>query len=107
GWSRALTGGLLAGCVVVPSVFTTSLDAVFVVPKLAALWALLALSIAVTAGGMAYTGMFPRPGRRIAAVDVAVAAFVVLNVAAWSRSPDRRQSLYGERLQYQGLLTLL
>ena len=40
-------------------------------------------------------------------VDVAVAFFVVLNVAAWSFSTDRRQSLYGERLQSQGLLTVL
>ena len=40
-------------------------------------------------------------------VDAAVVAFVALNVAAWAFSTDRAQSLYGERLQYQGLLTLL
>ena len=40
-------------------------------------------------------------------MDIAVVSFVGVNVAAWAFSTDREQSLYGERLQYQGLLTLL
>lgn len=107
GWSWALAGGLLASCVVVPCLFTTRLDAVFVVPKLAALWGALALSLAIIAGGVLFSGRLPRATRSLPAVEVAVASFLVLNVAAWGFSTDRRQSLYGERLQYQGLLTVL
>lgn len=102
-----LTGGLLASCVVVPCLFTTRLEAVFVVPKLVALWAVLALSLAVVAAGVLFSGRLPRGARLFVPVDVLVASFVVLNVAAWAFSTDRRQSLYGERLQYQGLLTVL
>lgn len=107
GWTRALAGVLLASCVVVPCVFTTRLDAVFVVPKLAVLWAALALSFALVAVGVLRSARLPRLARELWFVDVAVAAFVALNVAAWMFSTDREQSLYGERLQYQGLLTLL
>jgi putative inorganic carbon (HCO3(-)) transporter len=99
--------GLLVGGVVVPCVFTTRVDAVFVVPKLAALWAELALGLAVVATA-ALTGRAPADRAfRVTPVDVAVLAFVVASIAAWGASTDRRQSLYGERLQYQGLLTLL
>jgi len=106
-WSWALTGVLLASCVVVPCVFTTRIDAVFVVPKLGALWTMLALGIAIVAAGVLRSGRLPRPARDFWFVDVAVASFVALSVAAWVFSLDRGQSLYGERLQYQGLLTLL
>jgi O-antigen ligase len=88
-------------------VFTTRLEAVFVVPKLAALWSVLALSLAVIAGGVLLSGRLLHRARPLLAADGAVAAFVVLNLVAWAYSTDRRQSLYGERLQYQGLLTLL
>jgi O-antigen ligase len=40
-------------------------------------------------------------------VDGAVIAYVVLNVVAYWFSTDRHQSLIGERLQHQGLLSLL
>jgi O-antigen ligase len=91
----------------VPCVFSTRLQAVFAVPKLATLWAVLTLGLALAAGELARSGWAPSVASRFAALDVAVAAFVVLNLAAWAASTDRRQSLYGERLQYQGLLTLL
>jgi O-antigen ligase len=77
------------------------------VPKLAALWGALAFSLAVVAGGVLVSGSLPRGARACWPVDAAVASFVVLNLAAWAFSTDRGQSLYGERLQYQGLLTLL
>jgi O-antigen ligase len=107
GWTRALAGVLLASCIVVPCVFTTRLDAVFVVPKLAVLWATLALCFALIAVGALRSEGFPRGTRELWFVDAAVAAFVALNIAAWVFSSDREQSLYGERLQYQGILTLL
>ena len=97
----------MLSCVVVPCLFTTKLAAVFVVPKLAALWTVLALGLVLVAGGAIFSRTPPRAALGLLPVDVAVAFFVVLNVAAWSFSTDRRQSLYGERLQYQGLLTVL
>jgi O-antigen ligase len=103
----ALLGGVLVGCAVIPTVFSTGVDAVFAVPKLAGLWAVLAFSLAVVAIGTMSTGTVPRLLPAWSVVDVAVGSFVLLNVAAWAASNDRRQSLYGERLQYQGLLTTL
>jgi O-antigen ligase len=106
-WSWVLTGVLLACSVLVPCVFTTRINAVFAVPKLAVLWAALAVSLAVFAVGVVWSTTPPRLARELWFVDVAVGAFVALNLAAWVFSTDRDQSLYGERLQYQGLLTLL
>ena len=106
-WSWAQTSVLLACCVVVPCVFTTRLEAVFVVPKLAVLWAALAAGLVLIALRVLVTAALPRGPGWIWYVDVPVAAFLVLNVAAWAFSTDRVQSLYGERLSYQGLLTLL
>ena len=105
-WPWALVGLVCATCVVVPCVFTTRLDAVFVVPKLAVLWAALAIGLALVAAGTLVTGAAPSGARAIAAVDLPVVAFVGLTVAAWAFSTDRGQSFYGERLQHQGLLTL-
>ncbi len=105
-WSGALADLLLVTCVVVPCVFTTRLDAVFAVPKLVVLWAVLALSLVLVAVGCSSRrsavgssgdrecrhrrGRVPRAQRR--SVDLVV-------------GPG--QSLYGERRQYQGLLTIL
>jgi O-antigen ligase len=104
--SRPVAAVLLVGAVVVPCVFWTRLDAVFAVPKLAALWALLVVAIAALAAGVV-AGRTPALPRPLVAADVAAAAFVLLEIAAWATSSDRHQSLYGERLQYQGLLTTL
>ena len=106
-WSGALAELLLVTCVVVPFVFTRRLDAVFAAPKLVVLWAVLVLSLVLVAGGVLLSSQRPSGARAIASVDIAVAAFLVLNVAAWISSSDRDQSLYGERLEYQGLLTIL
>jgi len=92
---------------VVPCVFVTRIDAVFVTPKLAALWAELVLALAVAAAAILVGRSLDRSAVRLHPADVAVALLVVLSVAAWAASSDRRQSLYGERLQHQGLLTLL
>jgi O-antigen ligase len=106
-WTWSLAGVLLGAAVVVPVVFSTRLDAVFVVPKLAVLWAALALSLGLAAFGVLFTGFLPRGVAVHPFVDAAVAVFVVLEIAAFAFSTDREQSLFGERLQYQGLLTVL
>ena len=106
-WSWAPAGVVLASCLVVPCVFWTRIEAVFVVPKLAALWTALALGLALVAVGVVATARRPRGARWVPLVDVPVAAFVALGIAAWVFSTDREQSLYGEHLQHQGLLTLL
>lgn len=100
---RTLAALLAAACAVVPSVFWTGTDETFVLPKLAVLWAILALGFGVIAVTL-------RPGRGdvwVRVPDAAVATFLALNVVAWSFSSDREQSLYGERFQHQGLLTVL
>ena len=107
GWSWAPAGVVLASCVVVPCIFWTRIEAVFVVPKLAALWSALAIGLVLVAVGVVATGRLPREARWVPLVDVPVGAFVALSIAAWVFSTDREQSLYGERLQHQGLLTLL
>ena len=45
--------------------------------------------------------------RRTTSVDLAVAAFVVLTLVAFAFTTERHQSLFGERFQHQGVLTLL
>ena len=102
-----MAGALLASCVLVPSVFSTRVEAVFAVPKLATLWAVLAVCLALIAAGVLVSGRLPRLQGGVRAADLAVGAFVLLEVAAWVFSTDRQQSLVGERLQYQGLLTTL
>ena len=94
-----MTGVLAVAAAVVPCVFWTGTEAVFSGPKLVALWGLLAVAFAAAAAAATIP--------RVTPVDAAVAVFLVLNVVAWSLSTDRTQSLYGERLQYQGLLALL
>jgi O-antigen ligase len=91
---------------VVPCIFTTRLDDVFTLPKLVALWgltiaALVGLSIGALARGRAVLRI--EPAR---AIDVALLAFLVWNLVAFAASTDRHQSLFGERYQYQGLLTI-
>jgi putative inorganic carbon (hco3(-)) transporter len=106
-WTWSLVGVLLATAVVVPIAFTTRLDAVFAVPKLGVLWAALALSFGLVAVGVLSTGRLSDAAFLYPVVDVSVVVFVVLQVAAFAFSTDREQSLVGERLQYQGLLTVL
>jgi len=45
GWHRAAAILLLAGCAVVPLIFSTHYQDVFYLPKLVALWILLALQL--------------------------------------------------------------
>jgi O-antigen ligase len=92
--------------VTTPCVFTTSLSDVFTLPKLIALWALLTTVSMLLVGGI----LTDEPGARltwIGVVDAPLAAFVVLVLVAFAVSTDRRQSLFGEVLQHQGVLTTL
>jgi O-antigen ligase len=106
GWLRAAAVLLLAGCAVVPLIFTTRFDDVFYLPKLIAIWILLAVLFWLMAMA-ALRGELGQRFRLIGWVDGPVAAFVVLNVMALIFSVDKHQSLFGERLQYQGVLTTL
>ena len=107
-WERAAVAVFVATCAVVPCVFTTRLDDVFTLPKIVMLW----ISFAVLFWLVVLNAMAPRSGtgfglQRVAIVDVPVALFVAWNVVAFALSTDRHQSLLGEQMQYQGVLTLL
>ena len=97
---------IAVACVAVPAVFTTRIQAVFVVPKLGVLWGLLAVSMCLAAFQALFASQPPRL-RPVWAVDAAVVSFMGLTTLAWIFSSDGEQSLYGERLQHQGLLTTL
>ncbi len=98
----ALTG---AAAIVVPLVFVTDRLDAFALPKVTVLRFFAVVMLVVIAVRMMRSG-FPRL-EWILPVDGAVAAFLVLNVAAWALSIDPYQSFFGERFQYQGLLTIL
>ena len=102
----ALLAVLAVACVVVPAAFTTRTQAVFVVPKLGVLWGLLAVGLGVAAFRAVAGARLPAM-RPVWVVDAAVVAFLALTTLAWIFSTDGAQSLYGERLQHQGLLTTL
>jgi O-antigen ligase len=106
GWLRAAAVLLLAGCAVVPLIFSTHFEDVFYLPKLIALWMLLAVLIWLVAMAALRSQLGER-FRLIGRVDGPIAVFVALNVVALTFSVDKHQSLFGERLQYQGVLTTL
>ena len=106
-WTDALFVVLAVGCVLVPCVFTTRLHAVFALPKLTVLWVLLALDLGIVVIGMLRSNTIPSTARPLRRVDAAVLVFLGISLLAYAHSTDREQSLYGEQLQYQGLLTLL
>jgi putative inorganic carbon (HCO3(-)) transporter len=106
-WSTAVFWSVALGSTVVPCLFTTRLDDVFVVPKLAALWLILAACVAVLAASALATGWTALAVDRLLSVDVAIAFLLLFNVTAFALSGDKHQSLFGERFQYQGLLAVL
>ena len=99
---------LVATCAVAPCVFTTRFEDVFTLPKLIVLW----ISFAALCWLIALDALAPGGGRGIrihpvALVDVPIALFMFWNLLAFVLSSDRHQSLVGEQLQHQGVLTLL
>ncbi len=105
GSDRALAAIILASCLVVPLLFTIALQDTFALPKVTALRIIVVVSLLLLAVRLAVSGV--RKTLLIGPLDIAVLAFVLLNVAAFAFSIDPRQSLNGEYLQYQGLLTIL
>ncbi len=102
---RLVGGLLLASAAVVPLVFSIALDDVFSTPKLSTMWVVFAVVVAVLAWN---TVRGRRPAFEwVTAIDVWVLALVALSVVSFIFSVDRVQSLWGERLQHQGLVTLL
>ncbi len=105
-WADVLLTALLASAsVLLPLVFFTGVEDTFALPKaiglrVAVIAALIPLAMRFLSSGI--RGMI-RPGW----LDVALLVYVALNVAALAASVDRTQSFFGERLQWQGLLTIL
>ena len=104
--AESCCGGSVAGCAVVPCLFATGTSDVFYLPKLVGLWVLLAAVIWFVAVSNLMDEARSRI-RWIGVVDVPVLAFVLLNLVALAFSTDRHQSLFGEQLQHQGVLTTL
>ena len=105
GSDRALAALILASCLVVPLLFTIALQDSFALPKVTALQIIVVVGLVLLAVRLAVSGV--RQTAFLGALDIAVLAFVLLNIAAFAFSIDPRQSLNGEYLQYQGLLSVL
>lgn len=102
---RSLASVVLAGVLVVPLVFTTAYDDVFVLPKVVTLGVVVSMAVATVIIGLLRGWALPK--ERLEVADRLVIAFFVVNVMAFAFSVDRSQSLLGEPLQYQGLLSLV
>ncbi len=105
GSDRALAAMILASCLVVPLLFTIALQDTFALPKVTALRIIVVVGLVLLAVRLAVSGV--RQTAFLGPLDIAVLAFVLLNIAAFAFSIDPRQSLSGEYLQYQGLLSIL
>jgi O-antigen ligase len=101
--SRSLAALLAAAAFLLPLVFTIALADVFAEPKTIVLWGAAIVSAALMALGL-LSGAGPR---RFWILEISLIAFVALTVLATILSIDPNQSLKGERLQYQGLLSIL
>ena len=100
---RLAAGVLIAGCLLLPLVFSIAFDDVFALPKTAVLW------LVAGGAGILLVVALAR-SRRAVRLDVtigAVTVFVVLAVAATILGVKPRHGLIGEQLQYQGLITTL
>jgi O-antigen ligase len=98
---RLLVGLLLVSCLLIPLLFNTHQDDVFALPKVTAARAIVLMGLMAAAAALGRTRL------RWSAIDLAALAFVALNALAFANSVDREQSLNGERLQYQGMFTIL
>jgi len=107
-WREAdlvLTALLVAGALALPLVFTIALNDVFALPKTATM---LALTVPFVPG-LVLLGLrrgVPSIGSWSVAT-LALVVYLILTVAATLHSADPAHSLFGERLQYQGLLAVL
>jgi O-antigen ligase len=107
-WRRAnvvLAGLLVVGALAIPLVFTIELSDVFALPKTATVLVLTAILLpGLLVMGVRW-GVFAVGNWSVA--TVALVAYLVLTTAATLHSADPTQSVFGERLQYQGLLATL
>lgn len=96
---------VLASCLVVPLLFSLAQRDMFALTKLTALQVIAILGILLLVERWAFGGQ--RQGISLAPLDIILLALVLLNVVACVFSIDPIQSLTGEDLQYQGLLSVL
>ena len=90
-----------AGLLVLPLIFVVSLEDTFALPKFVVLCAVGSASLVLLAMHA------PSQDSGPVLADLLVVALVVGNLVAFLFSIDRGQSLFGERLQYQGLLAFV
>ena len=102
---RAMAALVLAAVVILPLVFVPSLDDGYALPKVLVLRALgLAGAILFLGYVLVWGPLTAKSDRRI---DLPLACFAGLLLAASLASVDRVQSFAGEAYQYQGLVTVL
>jgi hypothetical protein len=102
---RAMAALVLAAAVALPLLFDPSLDDGYALPKISVLRILGLVSAALFLGYVAYRGSLARSADP--RIDIPLACFAVLLVAASVASVDPVQSFAGEPYQYQGLVTVL
>jgi O-antigen ligase len=102
---HALAAVLLAAVVVLPIVFDPNLDDGYALPKVSILRILGFIGAALYLLYVASRGPLARFADR--SIDIPLACFVGLLVAASVASVDPLQSFAGEPYQYQGLVTVL
>lgn len=102
---RAMAALVLAAVVALPLIFDPSLDDGYALPKISVLRILGLVSATVFLGYVAYRGSLARSADL--RVDLPLALFAGLVVAASVASVDPVQSFAGEPYQYQGLVTVL
>jgi O-antigen ligase len=96
---------VVSSAIVIPAIFSIALPDVFALPKTILAVALAALLVVLLMIRLIATWLPLRRPR--SSLAVALGVFVGWNlVAAWF-AIDRTQAIFGERLQYQGLATIL
>ncbi len=98
----AVAAILAAGCLLLPLVFAISFDDVFAFPKTLLLWAL-AGSVGVVMLRATMRGARPLAS---GIGDLSAVAFILFAAGATAFASDPGHALVGERLQYQGLLSM-
>ncbi|HUP86047.1 MAG TPA: O-antigen ligase family protein [Acidimicrobiales bacterium] len=106
--SRSLAVGALvvgSAALFVPLAFTRRLQDAFFLPKFCLAWGLLGVASFAVLLSDDRTKPAVTPTARL--VDIAVGVHLAINVIATAASTDRRLSIFGERLQHEGLLSLV
>jgi O-antigen ligase len=96
---------VLCSGIAIPAIFSTALPDVFALPKTILAVALAALLVVLLTIRLIATGLPLRPPR--SPLALALGLFVGWNLVATWFAIDRTQAIIGERLQYQGLATIV